>query len=257
MASAAGAPGAEAIKLVLVGNGSSGKSSLVRRFLDEKNNKEENGFRRVYQQTVGVEWFEKSFQLRAKRILLQVWDIGGQSITSAMLSKYLTGLRLVFLVYDITELQSFADLDDWLAKVRSQAPQAHVVLLGNKCDLLAQRQVTPQQHDKFIQQRGLQGGGFCSARSGENVNCLFYKAAARVAGMEMTSYELGFFDSVLVASAPVYSSGNDEGRTAMANEIEAQDLALEAAKSAKRWGRRKHADTRRRQPQTGGGCELM
>lgn len=41
---------------------------------------------------------------------LQVWDIGGQSISSKMLPKYILGAHMIFLCYDITDPQSFADV---------------------------------------------------------------------------------------------------------------------------------------------------
>ena len=70
-------------KIVLIGDGSVGKSSLIARFRTE-------GFAPRYHQTVGVDFFEKRLRLRgAQGVRLQIWDIGGQSISSLMLPKYL------------------------------------------------------------------------------------------------------------------------------------------------------------------------
>ena len=99
-------------KSVILGNGSVGKSSILSRFT-------ENGFARVYAQTTGCDFFEKRLAIRGdKTVVLQLWDIGGQSIASAMLSKYLHDAQVVLLAYDTTDPQSFADLEDWLEMVR-------------------------------------------------------------------------------------------------------------------------------------------
>lgn len=50
-------------------------------------------------------------------VALQIWDIGGQSISSRMMMKYLKGAQAVVLAYDLTDFQSFADLDDWMKLV--------------------------------------------------------------------------------------------------------------------------------------------
>ena len=70
-------------KLILLGNGSVGKSAIIERFVAD-------GFDRVYKQTVGLDFFEKKLVLHVrgdKRVDLQVWDIGGQSVGSNMFTK--------------------------------------------------------------------------------------------------------------------------------------------------------------------------
>jgi GTPase SAR1 family protein len=56
----------QTIKLILLGNGSVGKSSLIARFVD-------NGFARVYKQTIGLDFYEKKVLFpRDQRVILQV-----------------------------------------------------------------------------------------------------------------------------------------------------------------------------------------
>lgn len=63
---------------------------------------------------MGCDFFEKRLVLRGDTaVKLQVWDIGGQSISSKMISKYILGSQIIFLCYDITDPQSFADLVGW------------------------------------------------------------------------------------------------------------------------------------------------
>ena len=145
-------------KIVLIGDGSVGKSSLIARFRTE-------GFAPRYHQTVGVDFFEKRLRLRgAQGVRLQIWDIGGQSISSLMLPKYLYRSQVVLVVYDLTSYTSLENCDDWLAAVKRAFTDRHTAqvgklpdtyLVGNKCDLLSLRQVTDERHTEFWRGRGL------------------------------------------------------------------------------------------------------
>ena len=48
--------------------------------------------------------------IREQRIQISVWDIGGQSVGSQNLPNYLSGATLVFIVYDVTNTESFRDV---------------------------------------------------------------------------------------------------------------------------------------------------
>ena len=240
-------------KLILLGNGSAGKTSICTRF-------REDGFQRVYRQTVGIDFLEKTLRVRDRSVALQVWDIGGQSIGSKMLPQYVWGADIIFLCYDVTDAQSFADAEDWLALARCAPPPppapaegaagagaalalrceeekagsaAPVYLLGNKVDLEHLRRVTDNMHDQFIRANGLRGGFLISARSGENVLTAFYAAAADHLGVTLSALELELTAKVLAVTVAA-RGGSDEARLPGADAIEAEDRA--AAERAARGG---------------------
>lgn len=215
----------EHFSVSIVGDGSTGKSSIINAFKTE-------GFLPVYKQTIGIEFYEKCLQIRGDlTVYLRIWDVGGQSINSKNLEKYVSNSNVVFLVYDVTNAESFQNMDDWLQTVRKHAkskPQK-LYLVGNKIDLYNLRVVTEKQHDAFVRDNKLAGGLFVSARTGENVVRTFNQVAAELLGVHLTPQELAYFDKVLkVYVAP--SNDAIEGRTSMAEEIEAEDRALEEAK---------------------------
>ncbi|RCN43780.1 hypothetical protein ANCCAN_10252 [Ancylostoma caninum] len=49
---------------------------------------------------------------------MQVWDIGGQSIAGEMIDKYIYGSHAALIVYDVTNLNSFDNCQDWLNVIR-------------------------------------------------------------------------------------------------------------------------------------------
>lgn len=70
-------------------------------------------------------------------ISLRVYDVGGQSINSKNLREYLSGASVLFLVYDLTNPESFRNLEDWLRAARKYSQKARIYLVGNKvgCEL--------------------------------------------------------------------------------------------------------------------------
>eukprot|EP01041_Mallomonas_annulata_P005653 gene5653-11403_t len=213
--------GDEQCTLVIIGDGAVGKSSIIAAFKND-------GFGRVYKQTIGCDFYEKMLQLRGDRFIsLRVWDIGGQSLNSKNMEKYLTSSRVFFLVYDVTNPESFANLDDWLSMIRKYSTSEFVYLIGNKVDLIQHRQITEQQHDQFINDNNLRGGLFLSAKTGENVVKSFYKVAAEAIGIKLNSAELAMFDVVVKAHI---IEGADEGRTDFADDIEKEDAIAEQMK---------------------------
>lgn len=66
-------------------------------------------------------------------ISLRVWDIGGQSMNSRNLPEYLASSNVVFMVYDVTNPESFQNLDDWVNLVKRHSPRnTKISLVGNK-----------------------------------------------------------------------------------------------------------------------------
>ena len=116
-------------KVILLGDGAVGKTSIAMRFSEDQ-------FSQNYKQTVGVDFHIRRLMIPPKyHIAMQIWDIGGQSIGSKMVSNYIAGSHAILLCYDITNYESFLNLEDWYRIVVStfkfeKLPQ--IVLVGNK-----------------------------------------------------------------------------------------------------------------------------
>lgn len=113
-------------KVILLGDGAVGKTSIATRFSSDE-------FTQSYKQTIGLDFFIKhlilpgaaspetacffprSFSAGDVHVAMQMWDIGGQSISSKMLHNYIFGAHAILLCYDITNYESFANLEDWRA----------------------------------------------------------------------------------------------------------------------------------------------
>ena len=140
-------------KLILLGDGAVGKTSIALRFTEDH-------FATQYKQTIGLDFFMKRIVLPGDiHIAMQVWDIGGQSIGSKMLGNYIYGAQVVLLCYDITNYQSFQNLEDWYRLVRrtfGSRALPYVALIGNK-SAPAPSPFVPPTHDAALPRHGRAG----------------------------------------------------------------------------------------------------
>ncbi|XP_032808421.1 ras-related protein Rab-28 isoform X4 [Petromyzon marinus] len=192
------------LKIVILGDGASGKTSLATRFAQE-------AFGKQYKQTVGLDFFLKRITLPGNvSVTLQVWDIGGQTLGGKMLDKYIYGAHGVLLVYDITNYQSFEDLEDWLGMVRKVNEEAerqpNVALVANKIDLEHMRTVKADKHSRFCQENGL-SSHFVSAKTGDSVAVCFQRVAADTLGIKLNKAEME--QSQRVVKADIIKSTQD------------------------------------------------
>lgn len=162
-------------KLLLIGNSAVGKSSLLLRFSD-------NIFNESFLPTIGVDFKIRTFELSSKTVKLQIWDTAGQERFKTITSSYYKGAHGIILTYDITDKQSFKDIENWLSEVEKFANENVIKLLvGNKSDLESQRQVTFEEGKEFADSLGVQ---FLetSAKNNSNVEKAFFALANEIKG---------------------------------------------------------------------------
>jgi internalin A len=126
-------------KVLLVGQGSVGKTSLVRRLVEGRFDPREN-------KTEGIDIRRWQVAVDGQAISLNVWDFGGQEILHATHQFFLTRRSLYLLVLDARLTEEENRLEYWLKIIQSFGGGSPVVLVGNKID----------QHPLDLDRRGLQ-----------------------------------------------------------------------------------------------------
>uniref|UniRef100_A0A672LPG1 Calcium release activated channel regulator 2A n=1 Tax=Sinocyclocheilus grahami TaxID=75366 RepID=A0A672LPG1_SINGR len=122
-------------KIVMVGNSSVGKTSLLRRFCD-------NCFHSGTCATVGIDYSVKTLTVDNSQVALQMWDTAGQERYRSITKQFFRKADGVVVVYDVTNEQTFTAVRHWLASVQEGAGEdIPIMLLGNKTDLDGQREV--------------------------------------------------------------------------------------------------------------------
>jgi len=137
-------------KLLLIGNSSVGKSSLLVRFVDDI--WEEN-----FVPTIGVDFKLKTLEIDGKKVKLQIWDTAGQERFKNITASYYRGGNGVLVVYDITDRDSFNNLNSWLIEIEKNANKnVFKLLIGNKNDLESERKVSYNEGKEFADSNGMQ-----------------------------------------------------------------------------------------------------
>ncbi|XP_064807607.1 EF-hand calcium-binding domain-containing protein 4B [Oncorhynchus masou masou] len=149
-------------KIVLVGNSSVGKTSLLMRFCDDC-------FYPGTSATVGIDYSVKTITVDNSQVALQMWDTAGQERYRSITKQFFRKADGVVVMYDITDEQSFTAVRQWLTSVQEGAGEdIPIMLLGNKTDKESEREVQTRVGEKLAKDCTLIFYE-CSACSGQNV----------------------------------------------------------------------------------------
>jgi len=160
------------VKTVLVGEAAVGKTCIAERIAH-------NDFKPTSYATVGAANLSVTMAGPAGEVTFNIWDTAGQEKYRSLAPMYFSGAHLAILVFDITRRDSFDGLADFVDLLGQRAPDDCVyILVGNKCDLADQREVSESDADEYRAKIGAAMYMETSALSGKNVRELFEQAAA-------------------------------------------------------------------------------
>ena len=161
-------------KIVIVGDPGVGKTSLILRFTD-------NAFRRSYIPTLGVHISDKIFTVDSATVQIVLWDIAGQQKFTTMRQQFYLGTDGIFLIFDLTNDESFKNISTWYQDVQNQLDDRSLFgyIIGNKTDLTKRMIVDSNSAINLATKLEL-GYIETSARTGENVDEAFYEIAKMI-----------------------------------------------------------------------------
>eukprot|EP00270_Netrium_digitus_P001153 TRINITY_DN1125_c0_g1_i1.p1 TRINITY_DN1125_c0_g1~~TRINITY_DN1125_c0_g1_i1.p1 ORF type:complete len:209 (+),score=18.81 TRINITY_DN1125_c0_g1_i1:267-893(+) len=127
------------LKLLLIGDSSVGKSSLLLRFA-------EDSFSHTFISTIGVDFKTKTVDIDGDQVKLSIWDTAGQERFRTITAAYYRGANGIVLVYDITSESSFNSIRSWIRNIEEHASEnVCKILVGNKADMEEKRMVATSQ----------------------------------------------------------------------------------------------------------------
>jgi Ras-related protein Rab-2A len=160
-------------KYIIIGDTAVGKSCLLLQFTDKR-------FQPVHDLTIGVEFGARMVNIDGKQIKLQIWDTAGQESFRSITRSYYRGAAGALLVYDITRRDTFNHLTTWLDDARQHSSSNMVIMLiGNKSDLEARRDVKKEEGEAFAREHGLVFME-TSAKTAANVEEAFINTAKEI-----------------------------------------------------------------------------
>ena len=167
----------QTFKIVLIGDGAVGKTSLRRTFMGKS-------FRENYILTIGADFSIKDLDFEGYPVKLQIWDLAGQPRFSDVRGAYYMGCYGAVVVFDITRPNTFSNIDYWINELIkfNDNKLVPMIIIGNKSDLREtsppEIQVTKMAAEAYAMTLS-QWGGFkisymeTSAKTGENVENSF------------------------------------------------------------------------------------
>jgi len=160
-------------KLLLIGDSGVGKSCLLLRFADDT-------YTESYISTIGVDFKIRTVELDGKTIKLQIWDTAGQERFRTITSSYYRGAHGIIVVYDVTDVDSFNNVKQWLHEIdRYASENVNKLLVGNKSDLASKRAVTFEQGKEFADSLGIEFVE-TSAKNATNVEKAFMAMSSQI-----------------------------------------------------------------------------
>lgn len=166
-------------KILLIGDSTVGKSSLLMRFVADKFEEET-----VSTGMHGMDSKEKDVVTKdGKTVRLSLWDTAGQERMGFLTSSYYRNAQGILIVYDITNSDSYKHIPDWLGEIERYAYGSIIkILVGNKADLEGsqERAVTKEKAQSYAADDLNIPYIETSAKTSENVNEAFMQLVEKI-----------------------------------------------------------------------------
>ncbi|KAI8374430.1 P-loop containing nucleoside triphosphate hydrolase protein [Radiomyces spectabilis] len=175
------------LKVVLIGDGGVGKTSLRNQFIHKR-------FTNAYKATIGADFITKEVETDSgKKVMMQIWDTAGQERFQSLGVAYYRGADACVLVYDVNNFLSFQHLERWLADFLKQsslpleeARNFPILIVGNKIDI----------DDRVVSRR--QARAFAEQHSSDKMQIPCFEASAK----DGTGVEKAFKHLAMMVKVP-------------------------------------------------------
>ena len=155
------------LKLLTIGDQFVGKSSIINRYIDDK-------FNGNIKPTLAIDYKTKMIQKGENLIKISIYDTAGEEKYRHLIKNYYNGSNGILLVFDITDKNSFDNLNFWLDELEKNCNlnNLYIFLVGNKTDLKKERKVSYDEAKNFADMKKIPYIEI-SAKTGDNIDKLF------------------------------------------------------------------------------------
>eukprot|EP00741_Cyanophora_paradoxa_P008969 tig00001415_g8682.t1 len=226
-----------AVKVIVVGNGGIGKTSMIKRF-------GKGEWTDGYKKTIGVDFLEKEHYIPAlgETVKMMLWDTAGQEEFDAITRTYYRGAGACVIAFSTTDRESFEAVENWKRKVEAECGPIAMALVQNKVDLLDQAVVTKEEAEETARKLNMRFYRMC-VKENLNVTEVFeylatqfitrknQGAAIEAAAPPKQQPQIGKLPTA-AAAAPSLPTANGAAAAAAAAASQAEASAAGAARQA-------------------------
>lgn len=131
------------IKLLIIGESKVGKTCLINSYVTHTFNVNQLS-------TVGLDFRTKKLKIQDKQVNLSIYDTAGQERFRNLATGYMKSADGFLVCFDITSESTLEKANYWVESIRNTARKnVQMLIIGNKCDLEEEREVTFEQGEKF------------------------------------------------------------------------------------------------------------
>ena len=164
-------------KILLIGDSSVGKTCLISKYAI-------GVFNEDYISTIGFDSRQKEEIINNEKVLVRIFDTGGQERFKSITANYLRNAEGVILVYDLTSTESFENLKFWIESIKNNLGNDDIIpiiIIGNKIDLEDARVINKSVAEKFAKDNNYKYFE-TSAKTGEGVDDAFREIVKQILG---------------------------------------------------------------------------
>ena len=164
----------ESVKLILIGEASVGKSSIIYRYIN-------NEFNTGIRATNGASYCKKDLKIKGKDVELNIYDTAGQDRYKTLNKFFYKNAYLVCLVYDITNQGSLESLKGyWYKDIKDYGEKSIIfAVVGNKSDLYENGNLANEDEARKFAEEINAIFVLTSAKTGTGINELFTSLAEK------------------------------------------------------------------------------
>ena len=150
------------ISILFLGDSKVGKTNMIYRFVENKYSDE-------ILVTLGFDIKTKIIKIMNKNILVKIFDTAGQERFNAVTKSLFQKVQGIILVYDISNEESFNNINFWISQINDNFLNIKCILAGNKCDLKKERIISKKEGENLAKKNNFKFFE-TSSKTGHNIN---------------------------------------------------------------------------------------
>eukprot|EP00483_Globobulimina_turgida_P002812 UN02817 len=165
------------VKVGMLGDSQIGKTTLMVKYIEDKYDED-------YIETLGVNFMEKTIELKNVNVTISIWDLGGQREFATLMPLVCSDAKVILFAFDLTQKQSLFSVKRWYKEARKENKLFMPFLIGTKFDLFDEiedhlKQDITKQARKFAKKMHAPLI-YCSSAQSINVKKIFKVIIAKV-----------------------------------------------------------------------------